>query len=212
MKISFILIGLAIMLLPFSIANSQETTLDNSGPDRVSKCCQRILENTKDGKSEKQTQCRFSSFTCESLNNLEEIQGKDYKTMEGSCIDLNGNDVGESYVFIDGSCDKSNINDGAIGSYVTKVANNAGYSKSQSSPNAITFFIGKIIRTALGFTSLIFLIFTVYSGVQWMTAGGNSDRVSSAQKRLVQSVIGMAITSIAYVAANLIINIIASAS
>jgi len=92
------------------------------------------------------------------------------------------------------------------------VGANAGYSNDQRSANAITNFVGKIIKFVLSLTGLIFLVYTIYSGFQWMTAGGNANRVSEARTRLIQSAIGMAITAIAYSAATLIIRIIGSQS
>ncbi len=92
------------------------------------------------------------------------------------------------------------------------VGANAGYSNDQRSANAVTNFVGKIIKFVLSLTGLIFLVYTIYSGFQWMTAGGNANRVSEARTRLIQSAIGMAITAIAYSAATLIIRIIGSQS
>jgi len=64
--------------------------------------------------------------------------------------------------------------------------------------NTIPDTIGKIVAIVLSFVGSIFLILTIYSGIQWMTAGGNEDKVKQARTRLINSVMGLAITIMAY--------------
>jgi len=45
----------------------------------------------------------------------------------------------------------------------------------------------------LSFLSLIFVVNMVTSGYLWLTAGGNSEQITKARKRIINSVIGMAI-------------------
>jgi len=52
------------------------------------------------------------------------------------------------------------------------------------------------------FTALLGIMFfclTVVGGVQWMTAGGNEEKIESAKKRITAGVIGVAIVLSAYI-------------
>jgi len=58
--------------------------------------------------------------------------------------------------------------------------------------------VGAIIQLALSFVGTIFFVFIVYSGIQWMTAGGEEDKVDKATTRIKNATIGLAITGAAY--------------
>ncbi len=59
-----------------------------------------------------------------------------------------------------------------------------------------------IINIVLGFIGLIFLIMVIYSGIQWMTSGGNEEKIAGAKKRLINSAIGVVIILCAYIISN----------
>jgi len=54
------------------------------------------------------------------------------------------------------------------------------------------------ISMILAFVGLIFLILTIYGGIQWMTAQGNEEQVTKAQKIIKDSIIGLAVVLFAY--------------
>lgn len=58
--------------------------------------------------------------------------------------------------------------------------------------------IGNIIGGVLALVGTIFLILTVYGGITWMIAMGNSDKTEKAKEIIVAAVIGLAITMGAY--------------
>ncbi len=58
--------------------------------------------------------------------------------------------------------------------------------------------VGTAINAALGLVGLIFLVLMVYAGFLWMTARGDSEKVDSAQKIIIASVIGLVIVVSAY--------------
>lgn len=58
--------------------------------------------------------------------------------------------------------------------------------------------IGRVVRTALGFVGALFLAMFVYGGTTWMIAGGDSEKVKSSQKILLNSVIGLIVIGISY--------------
>jgi hypothetical protein len=75
----------------------------------------------------------------------------------------------------------------------------SGYGETyQGTPSTISYTIGLIISYILGFIGVIFLVIIIYSGFQWMTAGGNEETVAKAKKRLTNAVIGLVIIFTAY--------------
>jgi hypothetical protein len=77
----------------------------------------------------------------------------------------------------------------------------------QSLPAAI----GSVISMVLAFTGLVLLIIMVYSGILWLTAGGNEDQVADAKARIKNAVIGMAIALSAFVITNFVVSALTSA-
>ena len=62
----------------------------------------------------------------------------------------------------------------------------------------IRLTIAKIIRVAMGFLGVIFLGIILFGGYEWMTAGGNDEKVSQAKKRIYTGVIGLAVILSSY--------------
>lgn len=62
-----------------------------------------------------------------------------------------------------------------------------------------------IIQTILSFLGLLFVILIIWSGFQWMTAGGSSDAVTKAKQRIINAVIGLVIVLAAYAITNFVI-------
>lgn len=58
--------------------------------------------------------------------------------------------------------------------------------------------VGSIIKTVLSLLGIVFLILIIFSGYQWMTAGGNEEQVSKAKDRIRNAVIGVVIVVLAY--------------
>ena len=84
----------------------------------------------------------------------------------------------------------------------------AGYSIPQGS-SADSFMqttIGQIISIALGFIGVLFLILIIYSGYQWMTAGGNEETVTKAKKRITEAAIGLIIILAAWLLTFFVLN------
>jgi len=64
----------------------------------------------------------------------------------------------------------------------------------------IARYIGSILNVA-PFLGIIFLIMVLYSGYQWMTAGGNVETVALAKKRIINATIGILLFAVLYVLA-----------
>jgi len=73
------------------------------------------------------------------------------------------------------------------------VGNRAGFPLTD-----VKLAIANIIRIVLGFVGTIFLILIIWSGIEWMTSGGNDQKVTAAKKRLVNATIGLVIIVLAY--------------
>jgi len=58
--------------------------------------------------------------------------------------------------------------------------------------------IGTIIGAILNFLGVIFLILMIYGGFMWMTAAGNEEQISKAQKIITAAIIGVVIVASAY--------------
>ncbi len=66
------------------------------------------------------------------------------------------------------------------------------------SPRDIRSVVAGLIQAVLGLLAIIFLILIIWSGFEWMTAGGNEEKISQAKKRLKNSFIGLVIILAAY--------------
>ena len=82
-----------------------------------------------------------------------------------------------------------NLDTAALGSDKT------GYYSKQTDFNS---FFGSIVSGILALAGTIFLVLTIYAGITWMTAAGNSDKIEKAKNILITAVIGGAITASAY--------------
>jgi hypothetical protein len=76
-----------------------------------------------------------------------------------------------------------------------QTAKDGGYNTDVNDPNAI---IGVVITAVLGLLGIIFLVLIIYAGYLWMTAGGDSDKVTKAKDILRTSIIGLILVISAY--------------
>jgi len=65
--------------------------------------------------------------------------------------------------------------------------------------------IGKVIAAFLSLLGVIFIVLIIWAGYNWMTAGGNEEKVNKAKAVLSRSIIGLAITLSAYAIWNFIL-------
>ena len=90
-------------------------------------------------------------------------------------------------------------------SYMTQVQSGAGIG-SATMPQVI----GKVIKVILSILGLVALVLFIIGGFQWMTSGGNKEKIQGAQKLMGAAVIGMVIIIIAYAASAFIVNKLAN--
>lgn len=82
--------------------------------------------------------------------------------------------------------------------------NKGGYTTTSSSAT-VAGRIGVIVDTVMSITGIVFLAIVVFSGIQWMTAGGNEEAVAKAKKRIVNATIGLAVVVGAWAAINFVL-------
>ncbi len=63
----------------------------------------------------------------------------------------------------------------------------------------------EIINVSLGLLGIIAVVIILIGGFQWMTAGGNEDKVGEARKRIFAGIIGLAIILSAWAVARFVL-------
>lgn len=58
--------------------------------------------------------------------------------------------------------------------------------------------IGLVVKEALRYLSILFIILMLYAGIRWMTAGGDQAKVKEARSWIINASIGFIVTLMAY--------------
>jgi len=69
----------------------------------------------------------------------------------------------------------------------------------------IGFVVGRIVQAVLGILGLVCLVIFIIAGFQWMTSGGNKEKIQSAQKSMSAAIIGLIIVIISWAAIDFIV-------
>ncbi len=78
---------------------------------------------------------------------------------------------------------------------VSNMADKSGLSTVINTPE---FYIGNFLTILFSFLGVIFLVLTIYAGIKWMTAQGNTNQIDQAKDTLTRSIIGLVISIAAY--------------
>jgi hypothetical protein len=78
----------------------------------------------------------------------------------------------------------------------------AGFVASVEAPN----IIGDVIQVFLSLLSMIFIILILYAGYNWMTAGGDEQKVTKAKDTIYRAVIGLIVIISAFVITYFVFN------
>jgi uncharacterized membrane protein YidH (DUF202 family) len=70
----------------------------------------------------------------------------------------------------------------------------------------LTVVVGRIVQLLLSFLGLIAVVIIIIGGFQWMTSGGNEERIGAAKKLMGSGIIGLAIIVLAYAVASFILS------
>ena len=79
--------------------------------------------------------------------------------------------------------------------------------KDPMAGKSIPEVIASVIRFGLGMVGALFLVYFLYGGFMWMTAGGDVKKVQKAGQTLTQAVIGLFVIMISYAAITAIFGI-----
>lgn len=71
--------------------------------------------------------------------------------------------------------------------------------KGGSGAGGLSFFLSQLVALLYIIAPLIFMFMIIFSALQWITAGGDKDKVASAQKRMTNAIIGLFLLAIAFV-------------
>jgi len=74
---------------------------------------------------------------------------------------------------------------------------------------SIAEIVGQVVKAVLSILGLVALVIFIIAGFQWMTSGGNKEKIQSAQKLMGAAVIGLVIIVIAYAATHFIVSSLA---
>lgn len=78
---------------------------------------------------------------------------------------------------------------------MNEIVNNALSTKIQAMEpaNGLAFYIAIIWRSVVTLGGVAFIIFFLWGGIEWLTAGGDKTKVETAQKMITNAFIGLAI-------------------
>ena len=84
---------------------------------------------------------------------------------------------------------------------LNKLANTIGFatidtSKPEDARQKIAILVGRVMGAMLVGLGTMFIIFIVFAGFIWMNSGGNEQKVASAKKMILASIIGIAIIAL----------------
>jgi len=85
---------------------------------------------------------------------------------------------------------------------VTEVKNSAGVEGDATLPETI----GSLINIALSFVGILLLVYILYAGFKWMTAGGDTKGVEAAQTMIKNAVIGLLIVIASFAISNYVLD------
>ena len=63
-----------------------------------------------------------------------------------------------------------------------------------------------IVNIVLGMVGVLATAYLVYSGVKWITAGGNEEQIKSAKEGIKNAVIGLAVIFLGFVIVNFVVS------
>jgi len=83
------------------------------------------------------------------------------------------------------------------GGLTQQIGTGSGYSAA-TNEFTLSEMVGKIIKAALSLLGTVFFALTVYAGILWMTASGNTEQVEKATNILKTATVGLLIVLAGY--------------
>lgn len=85
--------------------------------------------------------------------------------------------------------------------FVQNFGDEAGYGEA-----SLSKIIGNIIKIVLSLLGLVAVVLIIVGGFQWMTSGGNEEKIGNAKKLMGAALIGLIIVILAYAIASFVIS------
>ena len=81
----------------------------------------------------------------------------------------------------------------------TEITNPALSANVPIEPGAgLAFYIGNLWRTVVTVGGIAFLLYLVWGGIEWMTAGGDKGKIEMAQHKITGALIGLVLLIASY--------------
>lgn len=93
---------------------------------------------------------------------------------------------------------RADIYEGALNQMIA-LSKTSGYSSDGEPTAEIEEIVAHIIEYVLSFLGVIFICLIIYAGFLWMTASGDSEKITKAKSILINAIIGVIIVLSAYV-------------
>lgn len=90
----------------------------------------------------------------------------------------------------------ANLPSGGL-NFVATNGTNSPY-KPIAANNDLAGIIGIVIQSFLGLLGVLFLVYVLYAGYNWMVAQGDEEKVTKAKETIQRAVIGLIVTIAAY--------------
>ena len=81
------------------------------------------------------------------------------------------------------------------------------FGETSGTPRDLRTVVVSGTETFLGFMGIVMVVFVIYGGFMWMTAGGSEDRIKTAKKIIISAAIGATIIMCAYAIVHLVIRV-----
>lgn len=85
-----------------------------------------------------------------------------------------------------------------IGAGLNSAAGGAGYGTGAVSTNQLPIIVGSLIGILLQLVGVLLLLYLIYAGFLWMTAGGDKGKVEKATTTIRNTIIGLVLIITAY--------------
>lgn len=72
--------------------------------------------------------------------------------------------------------------------------------------------VGSIVKQLMGLLGVLFAIYLIYGGVEWLIAGGNAQRLEKAKNIIINGIIGLIVTLSAYAISYFIVDVVLSST
>lgn len=95
---------------------------------------------------------------------------------------------------------------GSITSGLTSAAGGAGYGSTAVTAEQLPVIVGSIINILLQLVGVLLLVYLIYAGFLWMTAGGDKTKVEKATLTIRNAIIGLVIIILAYSIAGYVVS------